>query len=579
MSDSPVLLPIKSLQPHPKNPRLVKREDIISAIEQQIRAAGSFDQRHAITVRPMNGHYEILSGHNRTDAAGRAGQTKIPAWVREMDDESAFMELILSNAQSELSPLERGIHALGATEKGSKLGKSIAAYAEQVGRGKSVRAVQLEVAAATVVSKTKSTSHCSELTDKCSHLAEIHSAPQSCWPTLVQRMVKQSWTVEQTAERVAEIRKLKSPRGYEKLFLLATMQELLAEGEKVADLTERLVRTIERSRADIRSGFAPDHHLEIFELWLAEHGPWDEVEIFARRAQLLEDQKKAEEESEHKAAKMKRAITLAEWKTLEQPEQTPLLHIRDTKAKLIKQSGQSIEWARWSWNPVTGCLHNCPYCYARDIAERFYAQKFEPSIVPAALAAPLNATPPEQAATDLGWKNIFTCSMADLFGNWVPNEWIEAVLSVVREAKDWNFLFLTKFPQRLKDFQFPENAWPGTSVDLQARVPAAEKAMRDVKAAVKWLSIEPLIEPITLDFSLFQWAVIGGASKSSQTPEWKPPRQWVHDLTSRAMAAGCAVYHKDNLNLDRLRDYPGFADAEPTHAPAPFQYLKISKAS
>jgi protein gp37 len=177
---------------------------------------------------------------------------------------------------------------------------------------------------------------------------------------------------------------------------------------------------------------------------------------------------------------------------------------------------------------------------------------------------------------DLGYKNIFTCSMADLFGNWVPGEWIEAVFDVIRAASQWNFLLLTKFPQRLREFEFPENAWPGTSVDLQARVPPAEKAMRDVKATVKWLSIKPLLEPLTIDFGLFNWVVIGGASKSSQTPEWKPPRRWVHDLTSRAMAAGCAVYHKDNLNLDRLRDYPGFAETEAARAPEPFQYLKIA---
>jgi protein gp37 len=297
-----------------------------------------------------------------------------------------------------------------------------------------------------------------------------------------------------------------------------------------------------------------------------------------KREELLNPQTNAQQEAEHKTGKVKRAVTLAEWKSLSRSrsEQEPLLHKRNDKAKLNKQDGTSIEWARWSWNPVTGCLHNCPYCYARDIAKRFYTQKFEPSLVPTMLSAPLNQMPPKEAATDLGWKNIFTCSMADLFGNWVPAEWIEAVFTVMREAPQWNFLLLTKFPQRLKEFKFPDNAWPGTTIDLQARVPAAEKAMRDVDAAVKWVSIEPLIEPITLDFSLFQWVVIGGASASSQTPEWKPPRKWVRDLTTQAVDAGCAVYHKDNLNQARLRDYPGFAEPEPTLAPSPFHYLKTT---
>lgn len=67
----------------------------------------------------MAGGYQIISGHNRTAAARRAGLEQIPAWVREMDDETAFMQLVLSNAQGELSPLERGMHALAGLRAGS----------------------------------------------------------------------------------------------------------------------------------------------------------------------------------------------------------------------------------------------------------------------------------------------------------------------------------------------------------------------------------------------------------------------------------------------------------------------------
>ncbi|MBB5329992.1 DUF5131 family protein [Tunturiibacter gelidoferens] len=570
MTDQPVLLALTELKPHPNNPRVVKRDDVIDAIAKQLQAGG-FDTRHAITVRPVNGHYQIVSGHNRTEAAGLAGFQSIPAWVRDMDDEAAFMELILSNAQGELSPLERGIHALGATEKGKHNGRSISAYAEQVGRPE--KSVNNEVLAARVASSPLM-AKLAELTDKCTHLSTIHAAPETCWPPLVKRMIGESWTVAQTSEAVAAVRSLKAPRGYEKLFPLATLQTMLAEGENIDEITTKLIRTIERCRADLRDGFAGKDYLAQFESWLAEHGPWDSVAVYAHREELLSAQTKAQQEAEHKASKLKRAVTLAEWNSLSKSEQKLLLNTRNDKAKLNKQDGTSIEWARWSWNPITGCLHNCPYCYARDIAERFYTQKFEPSIVPTALSAPLNGVPPKEAAIDLGWKNIFTCSMADLFGNWVPSEWIETVFSIMRETPEWNFLLLTKFPQRLKEFTFPENAWPGTSIDLQARVPAAEKAMREADATVKWVSIEPFIEPITLDFSIFQWVVIGGASSSSQTPEWKPPRKWVLDMTSQAMTAGCAVYHKDNLNLARLRDYPGFAESEPAVAPSPFHYLK-----
>jgi protein gp37 len=233
-----------------------------------------------------------------------------------------------------------------------------------------------------------------------------------------------------------------------------------------------------------------------------------------------------------------------------------------------KQDTTNIEWARWSWNPVTGCLHNCPYCYARDIANRFYPWKFEPIFHPERLAAPQYQRVPEEADYELGWRNVFTCSMADLFGKWVPSEWIQLVLDVVRDAPQWNFLFLTKFPVRLAQFEFPQNAWLGTTVDCQARVKFAEKSFAKVKGGIKWLSVEPMLEPLHFaSLNVFDWVVIGGASASSQTPEWHPPRRWVDDLEAAARDAGCMIYEKTNLQA-RLREYPGWERQEATLPPA-----------
>lgn len=233
----------------------------------------------------------------------------------------------------------------------------------------------------------------------------------------------------------------------------------------------------------------------------------------------------------------------------------------------------NIEWAKWSWNPVTGCKHDCPYCYARDIAERFYPQKFAPTLHPKRLRQPVIAHPPAAAEQDLSLRNIFTCSMADLFGRWVPREWIEAVLQTVADAPQWNFLFLTKFPRRMAEFDFPDNAWVGTSVDCQARVRNAEAAFAKVRAKVKWLSCEPLIEPLRFDhMDLFQWLVIGGASRSTQTPEWRPPRAWVDALEDQAAAAGTMIYEKTNL-LRRWRSWPGHPDEPKTIAPEAMHYL------
>ena len=150
-----------------------------------------------------------------------------------------------------------------------------------------------------------------------------------------------------------------------------------------------------------------------------------------------------------------------------------------------------------------GCEHNCPYCYARDIAEKQDEQSrvifpvgFKPMLRPSMLLAPRRMRLPKEAETDTRFRNVFTCSMADLFGRWVPAAWIEAVLREIRNAPQWNFLCLTKFPKRAIEFDLPPNAWMGTTVDLQARVKAAEDAFAHITAGVRWLSLEPLLDRI-----------------------------------------------------------------------------------
>jgi protein gp37 len=257
------------------------------------------------------------------------------------------------------------------------------------------------------------------------------------------------------------------------------------------------------------------------------------------------------------------AYSVSEWEELSGFMRMAVLEMTDDTDAKFNRVNENIDWAKWSWNPVTGCLHNCPYCYARDMAIRHYAQKFEPSFLPSRLPAPRNMRLPKQAATEVGWRNVFVCSMADLFGKWVPQEWIDLVLEEVQQAPEWNFLFLTKFPQRLAEIEWPANAWVGTSIDQQWRVPVAEKAFRDVKATVRWLSCEPLMERLTFtSLEMFDWVVIGGASKSSQTPEFQPPWEWVEHLIQQARAAGCKVYIKPNLK-SRPQEYPGQAAGEP----------------
>jgi len=279
------------------------------------------------------------------------------------------------------------------------------------------------------------------------------------------------------------------------------------------------------------------------------------------------------------AARDKEFCTLDEWGTWQDDERAAALtfngnHKFNAQEGNEERSTQNIEWAQWSWNPVTGCRHNCPYCYARDIATRFYPMQFEPAFWYKRLTAPKNTPSPKQAEHDISFRNVFTCSMADLFGRWVPQEWIEAVLAQAEANPQWNFLFLTKFASRLVGFKFPKNAWIGTTVDCQARVKAAEDAFAKVDAPVKWLSIEPMIEPLHFkNLEIFNWLVIGGASKSTQTPEWRVPVWWWAPLYQQAIESGLSVYLKSNL-YERGRGYPGAPWKQLTKAPDAFAYLK-----
>ena len=125
---------LEDLRPHPKNPRLSMREDVIDAIKSSLVVDG-FKPQYAIHVRPVDNHFEIISGHHRFVAATQAGLEKIPCWVEEMTDDEAYMGLVIANNQGELLPIEIGKHALEVAGKAQgKKGQGLAAYAVSVGR-------------------------------------------------------------------------------------------------------------------------------------------------------------------------------------------------------------------------------------------------------------------------------------------------------------------------------------------------------------------------------------------------------------------------------------------------------------
>lgn len=233
--------------------------------------------------------------------------------------------------------------------------------------------------------------------------------------------------------------------------------------------------------------------------------------------------------------------------------------VKEKKEKpKFNQTNENIDWAKWSWNPVTGCNHGCQYCYARDIANRFFDHGFDPMFYPKRLDAPANTKVP--AKEGIGWKNVFVCSMGDLFGDWVDEDWINKVMEAVEDNPQWNFLFLTKNPKRLTKTTWPDNAWVGATVDCQDRVKQAEDAFQELvennnKPSVTFISFEPLKEPINVDLSNVDWAIIGGQSKSTGEPAEQPLWEWVESLHLQARQYGCDIYWKPNLSV-RPKEYP-----------------------
>ncbi len=206
----------------------------------------------------------------------------------------------------------------------------------------------------------------------------------------------------------------------------------------------------------------------------------------------------------------------------------------------------SIEWTDKTWNPVTGCTKlskGCEHCYAAVMARRLkgmnkpkYANGFDVTIHNDALIEPTL------------WKTpcvIFVCSMSDLFHKDVPFEFIDKVMGIIRKTPHHNYQILTKRAERMAEYfasrQIPKNAWVGVTVESQATKFRLD-CLRNLKASVKFISCEPLLEDLgELDLTGIDWIIVGGESGSQARPM---KEKWVLNIKEQADAKHIPFFFK-----------------------------------
>lgn len=205
-----------------------------------------------------------------------------------------------------------------------------------------------------------------------------------------------------------------------------------------------------------------------------------------------------------------------------------------------------IEWTESTWNPVTGCSEistGCKNCYAKRMALRLqamgqpnYCNGFRVTCHPKQLELPLSWKKPQM---------IFVNSMSDLFHIKVPCEFITKIFDVMSRTPQHIYQFLTKRAERLAELSdsilWSKNVWAGVTVeasDYKYRI----ELLRQTKANVKFLSLEPLLENIgTLDLTGIDWVITGGESGPGVRPI---EADWVRNIREQCVEQDVPFFFK-----------------------------------
>lgn len=210
----------------------------------------------------------------------------------------------------------------------------------------------------------------------------------------------------------------------------------------------------------------------------------------------------------------------------------------------------AIEWTDATWNPTSGCekiSDGCDNCYAHRFAERwrgvegnYFSTGFDLELRPNMLDRPARWRKPQL---------IFVNSMSDLFHAGVPDEYIDQVFQRMESVNRHRYQLLTKRPERMRryfkrrygSFSAPPQIWAGVTIE-SGRYAWRAEMLREVHAAVRFLSIEPMIEPVDdVDLAGIGWVICGGESGPRRRPI---DPKWVTALRDRCVAAKIPFFFK-----------------------------------
>lgn len=250
-----------------------------------------------------------------------------------------------------------------------------------------------------------------------------------------------------------------------------------------------------------------------------------------------------------------------------------------------------IEWCDHTWNPITGCRHGCSYCYADKMSLRFCGnmkrnmvqtdqyrmegdlfvldkpfmnEDGKPVIYPFGFEPTLHRYRYDTLDKLKQGQNVFVGAMADIFGEWVPDSWIDDILGICGKHPQHNYLFLTKNPKRYTQYGVPYgkgNMWYGTTITCDTD---ADRFNYLPAFCNTFVSIEPLMGDIATEhnvmFRQVNWIIIG-AETGHRKEKTIPKFEWIRRIVVEADYNGIPVFMKDSLipivgEKNMRRDYP-----------------------